>query len=239
MEKNYKLLGFGSVLGLSLIIAALIISSTFMGIKKLDNVVSVSGSAKIAVTSDSARFTASFSRNSLSFELKEAYSQMKRDEEIVSDFFNNQGFKDQFEISPVYMFEVYKNDQNAPKEYNLTQNIALKSSDVELIKKLAKDAQQLVDKDIIFSANPVEYYYSDLPSVRISLLPNAIEDAKERVKAIAESGDRKVGQVQSVSMGVVQVMPAGAIEISDYGSYDTSSIDKEVMVTVKASFNLK
>lgn len=239
MEKNYKLLGFATVLGLSLIIAAIIVASTFMSIKKFDNVVSVSGSAKIAVVSDSARFTASFSRNSLNFELKESYAKMKRDEAVVKDFFNNQGFKDQFEISPVYMYEVYKNDQNGPKEYNLTQNISLKSDNVESIKMLAKEVQQLVDKDIIFSANPVEYYYSNLPSVRISLLPSAIEDAKERVKAIAESSGRRVGQVQSVSMGVVQVMPAGAIEISDYGSYDTSSIDKEVMITVKASFNLK
>lgn len=34
-------------------------------------------------------------------------------------------------------------------------------------------------------------------------------------------------------------MPVGAVEISDYGSYDTSGIEKEVMVTVKASFGLK
>jgi hypothetical protein len=40
-------------------------------------------------------------------------------------------------------------------------------------------------------------------------------------------------------MGVVQVMTAGAIEISDYGSYDTSGIEKEVMVTVKADFKLE
>jgi hypothetical protein len=40
-------------------------------------------------------------------------------------------------------------------------------------------------------------------------------------------------------MGVVQVMPVGAIEISDYGSYDTSGIEKEVMTTVKATFSLE
>jgi hypothetical protein len=40
-------------------------------------------------------------------------------------------------------------------------------------------------------------------------------------------------------MGVVQVMPIGAVEISDYGSYDTSGIEKEVMITVKTVFGLK
>ncbi len=40
-------------------------------------------------------------------------------------------------------------------------------------------------------------------------------------------------------MGVVQVLPPSSTEVSDYGAYDTSSIEKEVMVTVKASFRLR
>jgi len=40
-------------------------------------------------------------------------------------------------------------------------------------------------------------------------------------------------------MGVVQVMPVNSVEISDYGTYDTGSIEKEVMVTVKALFILR
>lgn len=239
MEKNYKLLAFGGVLGISLIVSAYILASTFISLKKYDNVVSVSGSAKVEVVSDSARFSASFSQSAFATDLKAGYEAMKRDEKTVTDFFNEQGFTNQFEISPVYMYEVYKNDQVGPKEYNLTQTISLKSNEVKLIKQLAKNVEQLAAKNLIFSANPVEYYFSGLPALRVSLLPEAIEDAKERVKAIAESSGRKAGEVQSVSMGVVQVMPAGAIEVSDYGSYDTSSIEKEVMVTVKASFGLK
>jgi hypothetical protein len=40
-------------------------------------------------------------------------------------------------------------------------------------------------------------------------------------------------------MGVVQVMPAGTIDVSDYGMYDTASIDKDIMITVKTTFSLK
>jgi hypothetical protein len=39
--------------------------------------------------------------------------------------------------------------------------------------------------------------------------------------------------------GLVQVMAPNSVEVSDYGMYDTSSIDKEIMVTVKASFEIK
>jgi hypothetical protein len=237
MENN-KSLAYGLILGVSLIVASAIVARTFLDVKKLDNIVTVSGSAKQKVTADSARWTGNFSRSILKDQLKDGYASMKSDEKIVSAFFAEKGFKD-VEISPVFMNEIWKNDQNAPKEYNLIQNVQIKSDDVLKMKEIAKTSDQLAAKGIIFSANPVEYYYSKLPELRVSLLPEAIKDAKGRARAIAESSDRSVDAIKSVSMGVVQVMPVGSIDISDYGSYDTSSIDKEVMITVKTVFGLK
>ena len=237
MENNKSII-YGLILGVSLIIASVIVARTFLDIKKLDNVVTVSGSAKQQVTADSARWTGSFSRSVLKDQLKDGYANMKSDEKIVSAFFAEKGFKN-IEISPVFMNEIYKNDQNAPKEYNLIQNVEIKADDVLKMKELAKSSDQLAAKGIIFSANSVEYYYSKLPELRVSLLPEAIKDAKNRAQSIAESSGRSVDAIKSVSMGVVQVMPVGSIDISDYGSYDTSSIDKEVMITVKTVFGLK
>lgn len=239
MEKTIKLTPFGFILGLSLIISAVIVSGTLLDIKKLNNVVSISGSAKQSVTADSARWTGNFSRSAYATDLKSGYEAMKRDENLVVNFLEDQGFGGKFEISPVFMYEVYKSDQLAPKEYNLSQSVEVRSDDVNKMKALAKNTEKLVGSGVVFSSNPVEYYYSKLPEIRISLLPEAIKDAKARAQAIANSSARKVDEIQSVTMGVVQVMPIGAIEISDYGTYDTSSIEKEVMITVKATFSLK
>jgi len=238
MEKPRNLLLFGLIIGASLIITGAVISRTLLDVKELDNVISVSGSAKQTVTSDSARWTGSFSRTTLKDQLKDGYAAMKGDEKIVSDFFKSQGFTN-VEISPVFMNEVYKNDSNAPKEYNLIQNIEIKSDDVNKMKELAKNSDQLANQGVVFSANSVEYYYSKLPDLRVSLLPEAIKDAKNRAGSIAESSGKQVGSIKSVSMGVVQVMSVGSIDVSDYGSYDTSNIEKEVMITVKTVFGLK
>lgn len=239
MKKTNKILLLGLILGGSIITSAWLVSKTFLEVKNLDNVITVSGSAKQKVTADSARWTGNFSRTAIKDNLASGYNQMKTDEKTISDFFIAQGFKDKFEISPVFMNEIYKTDANAPKEYNLIQNIEIKSDDVNKMKELAKNSDQLASKGIIFSANSVEYYYSKLPDLRISLLPEAIKDAKQRAAVIAGSSDKKVDSIKSVSMGVVQVMPVGAVEISDYGSYDTSGIEKEVMITVKTIFSLK
>lgn len=238
MEKIKGLSTFGFIIGASLIITGALISQTLLDVKKSDNIISVSGSAKQIVTSDSARWTGNFSRTILKDQLKEGYAAMKNDEKIVTDFFNAQGFA-KIEISPVFMNEVYKNDSNAPKEYNLVQNIEVKSDDVNKMKELAKNSEQLANQGVVFSANSVEYYYSKLPDLRVSLLPAAIKDAKNRATSIAESSGKKVDSIKSVSMGVVQVMSVGSIDVSDYGSYDTSNIEKEVMITVKTTFGLK
>ena len=239
MKKSNKFLLVGLILGLSLIASSSIVSKTFLDVKNLDNVITVSGSAKQKVTSDSARWTGNFARTVTKDNLKDGYAQMKSDEKTVGDFLIAQGFQDHFEISPVFMNEVYKSDSNAPREYNLTQTIEIKSEDVNKVKELAKNSDQLAGKGIIFSTNAVEYYYSKLPDLRISLLPEAISDAKKRANMIATSSGKNVDSVKSVSMGVVQVMPVGSIDVSDYGSYDTSTIDKEVMITVKTIFSLK
>ena len=56
---------------------------------------------------------------------------------------------------------------------------------------------------------------------------------------MAEATGKSVGSLKSAASGVVQVLPANSLEVSDYGTYDTSKVNKNVMVTVKASFNLR
>jgi len=73
----------------------------------------------------------------------------------------------------------------------------------------------------------------------VELLANAVGDAKARAEQLAQAGGKKIGILKSASSGVVQVMSPNSVEVSDYGMYDTSSIDKEIMVTVKASFETK
>jgi len=238
MEKSNKLLLFGLIVGASFIITGAIVARTFLDVKNLDNVISVSGSAKLSVTADSAVWTGNFSRTVLKDQIKDGYTQMKSDEKIVSDFLSGQGFTD-VEISPVFMNEIYNNNTNEPQQYNLVQNISVKSTDVIKMKELAKNSDKLAAQGVIFSVNPVEYYYSKLPDLRVSLLPEAIKDAKNRAQAIAQSSGKQVDTIKSVAMGVVQVMQVGSTDVSDYGSYDTSTIDKDVMVTVKATFGLK
>lgn len=228
------------IIGVCLIVGTFIVAQSFVSVKKLNDTLSVSGSAKEKVVSDSAKWRAVFSRNTLLSDISNGYSLMKKDEALVSKFLRDSGLKaEEINISAVTMNQLYKNYQDAPIEYNLQQTVEINSPDVAKITNLTKNTQPIIDKGVIFSTQSVEYFTSQLPALRVSLLANAIKDAKDRAQKIAESSDKKVGAIQSATMGVVQVVPVNSVDISDYGNYDTSTIDKEVMVTVKTIFRLE
>ena len=56
---------------------------------------------------------------------------------------------------------------------------------------------------------------------------------------MAKSSNQSVGKLQSASSGVVQVLSKDAVDNGEYGQYDTSKIDKDITVTVRATFGVK
>ncbi|MDD2274309.1 MAG: SIMPL domain-containing protein [Candidatus Pacebacteria bacterium] len=238
MENN-NILKSSVIIGLSFIIGFIIISYSLIQIKSFDNLLVVTGSSKQLVVSDIAKWNASFSRSSYDTNLNNGYTKMKSDEEIVRSFLRENGVSEnEITITPVSMQKNYKYDSNydKPDEYTLTQNVTIESNDIEKIKLISTSAQSVIEKGVIFSANAPQYYYSKLSESRIDLLPLAMEDARKRAESIS---GKKAGSLKSVSMGVVQVLQPNSVDISDYGMYDTSTVEKEIMITVRASFSLK
>jgi len=228
--ENKKILLFGAIWSL-------------ITIKANQNQITVSGSSRQDITSDSVKWTSSFSRIIVAAGTKDGYAQMKKDENAVRKFLTDSGVKpEEINIYPVMMQQNYDYkgaNSNAPTEYTLSQTVEVRSSDVNKIKDLAANIQPLIDQGVFFSTTALEYYYTKLADMRISLLPDAIKDAKARAEKIAEGSGKKIKSISNVDMGVVQVLSPNSVDISDYGSYDTSSIDKQIMITVKAVFNLQ
>lgn len=221
--------------------SVLIYSNNLFKIQNLDNTLSTTGSAVKVVDSDLAKLSSNFSRVVFESELKAGYTLMAQDEAKVVEFLkNNNVTEEEYILSPVRMYEEYYNKASyEEKKYNLTQEVIITSTDIEKVKSLSQKANDLIKLDVIYQTNSPEYYYTKLPEERINLLPEAVKDAQKRAEAIAASTDRKVGTLKSADMGVVQVMQPDSTNISSYGTYDTSTVKKEIMITVKANFVLK
>lgn len=236
-NKNYIVLGL--ILGASLVASFAIASFTFYKFRSMDYI-STTGSAKKPVVSDKVKWTSNISRQVTLSTLKTGYVRMDADLKEVKSFLTANGIEDKsITVSPILMNEVYEQYPSADKKYNLVQNIEVNSTDVVKIDNLSKNTNPLIaDKGVLFATNAVEYYYSKLPEARVELLGSAVADAKARAGELAKAGGQKIGALKSASSGVVQVMSENSVEVSDYGMYDTSKINKEIMVTVKASFEI-
>lgn len=225
----------------SALILAVIIGGIFYTTKTNGgNTLTVTGSAKVAVVADNVIWRSSLSRSVYGSELKTGYAQIANDVKLVQTFMRNQGIADESVIiTPVVVNEEWNQDTLAPKRYTLRQSIEVKSNDVEGLTAIAKKVDQLVAQGVFYQTDSVEYYYSKLNEARVSLLTDAIADAKARAQAMARSSNQSVGKLQSASSGVVQVLSQGAIDNGEYGQYDTSKINKEISVTVRALFTIK
>jgi len=237
--ENSNILKGSIILGIFFVIGLSIVSYSLMQIKSFDNVLVVTGSAKQTVLSDTVKWNGSFTRKVSDENLSSGFTQMKKDETVVKNFLLENGIKEsEITISPVSMEKnyYYEKSYSSPDEYTLVQNITIQSENIEKIKETSKNIEPIIEKGVIFSSYSPQYYYSGLSEARISLLPKAMEDAKKRAESIT---GKSVGSLKSVSMGVVQVLQPNSVDISDYGMYDTSTVEKEVMITVKASFSLR
>ena len=255
MEIKNELVFSAAILAAGIIIATAIGADSFYRAKQLNNVLSVTGSAEKIVTSDTVKWQSSISRSVDTANLKSGSAQMASDINILKQYFKNSGILDgEITINPVTVapfcqsqngisYDKFGNQScgSSPTAgYNLQQVISVESSRVDEITKLSQSASDyFIGQGLVFSTQSLEYYYSKLADLRLDLLTQATKDAKDRADRIAQSTGKKVDILQNASMGVFQVTAKNSVDVSDYGIYDTSSLEKKVTGVVRTSFSLK
>lgn len=243
MSEHTDITRAGTMVAIGIVSASLIFSIFFYAARVVNpGELSVTGSARIRVTSDTVKWTMQLSRFSDSTGLESAYRELEADRVTVLSVLADQGILSENVVAtPVFTEQDYSYtyDLSAPRKYTIRQTLTVESNDIDQITRVAKNIQNLVSVGSVISTYSLEYLYSKLPELRVELLSDAVIDAKARAEKIAESSGSRVGSLRAASQGVVQVLAPNSVEVSDYGAYDTSSIEKEVMATVRASFGVK
>lgn len=227
------------VLGIALLGCAAIASYTAYKIKASQDIVEVTGSAKVAVVADYAKLTLSLEAKTGLTNQADGYNRIETATQKIVTYLNAQDYTDietpAPSIFPTYSYPQY--GEPIMTGHQVTRQIIVRGSDVDGIQKLANSIEPFTGPGYTVSIGSVELTYQNLPETRVTLLTEAIADAKARAEAIAKETGREVGALRTASSGVVQVLPAGGVDVSDYGTYDTQSLNKEVMVTVRAKFS--
>ena len=234
--EKFQLVWLAVILALGLVIAVKVATN---GVSK-DNI-SVTGSAYQIVKSDSGR---------LEFEIRArkphkqaAYNTVKTQLPVVMKYLEEKGITD-IEVKAANGYNSYKytpngNMTNDIAYYNLSQLVIIKSDDVQKIKEISTDVQQLLDKGIDINVHSPEYFYSKLGDLKVKLLQDATTDAKDRATAMLKATHNKPGKIQSVRMGVFQITPVDSTNVSDMGINDTTTVDKKVTAVANVVFRIK
>lgn len=227
------------ILGGALVLSSIIGSWTFYAARTTDTL-SATGSAKERVQADTAKWTLRVERIVYEGAVAGAYTQVAADTARIKKFLADNGVTaEQIVVSPIFVDEYYGGNYESNRRLAVRQNVTVTSPDVSRVNTMSQNTLALAQQGVSFSPQAPEFYVSNLPELRVRLLGEAIKDAKKRADEIAGALNQKVGKMQQASSGVVQVLAPNSIEVADYGQYDTSSIEKDVMVTARATFKLR
>lgn len=230
-------------MALGFIIGVIIFTRTWHSNYKLNQTISVTGSAIQQFTSDIGYLSAEIKAKAPTSE--QAYQKLQSEKPAVINFFVQNGFKKediQMETPTSYSQQQYdKNGRPTGKILSWTyhQNVKVKSNDVQKIKAMSLKMDSLVQQGISLTVHSPKYFYSKLDSLKMKIQFRAAKNAKIRAQKISKATGQKLGIMRNARMGVLQIRPINSTRVSGGGIRDASTIQKEIMGVVSAEFQIK
>lgn len=242
------------VIGISIVITAFILGQSFKNRNENLDSISVIGLGAKDFVSDEILWSGSFTASSS--DIKTAYNKIISDQKIVADFFITKGFKsNEFSFGAVNFQKKFREVkiQNANGEYINTEQVfdgyeatqsitflAKKNPDLmKRIEDVSSKTSELINSGIELTSNSIQYTYSNLPSLKQSLIEKATKDANERAIKIVKTAEGSLGKLKSASMGVFQITGQGSTAEDSYGgNNDTFSKNKTARITVRLEYIL-
>ena len=230
----------GVALAIGLVLSSMIFGWFYSKTKKGDDAITVTGSAKRRIRSDLVLWSAGVSAQSA--QLSDAYRQLSESVPRIKQYLLEKGIPEsQMTVSSINTTTLKRQDDNGNETsdvtgYSLRQEIEVRSTEVDKIAKIAREATELINQGILIESNAPQYYFTPIGDLKIEMLGEAAKDAKVRAEKIAASTGNAIGAVRSARMGVLQITAADSTEVSDSGIYNTATIDKDMTAVVNVSF---
>lgn len=247
-----NIVAFGVLISFAWVISSFVLANGLASINT-HNAISVTGTAERMVTSDAGKWNFMLARQATPEAYGYTAKQLKDAQVVVVKYLTSHGVDEKMiTISPLTSTVVCQSQNQVMYDgagrqqcsgsfvYSLAQTIIVESDNVKMIKDLSLDAPNALSLlGVQVQTVSVDFFYTKLASIRAELLEEASKNAKERANAIAKSTGNKIGGVKDASQGVFQVTQKNSTDVSDYGSYDTSTVDKKITAIVRASFEVK
>jgi hypothetical protein len=234
-------LALGVALAVGLVLAAWIVASSLERIKLAGDKITVKGYAEEKVISDAGTWRAIVSVRGP--DLTTAYGKLDADSARVVKYLESVVGADAERLQrgtvntqTIQEFGPGGVQTGRILGYELSRQFEFSSQNVAQIGTIATGASRLISDGVAINAMPPQYFFTDLNAVKVRLIGAATKDSLLRAQQFAANSGVTVGPLRSASQGVFQITSPNSTETADYGSYDTSTVEKLVKAVVTVEY---
>lgn len=239
------------VLSIAMLAAAWVLASTWERVRTRprDRSIRVTGSAEKRIVSDLIQWAAAVQVQDM--DRSAAYRRLREHVEQTVKYLVSQGIeKDEIRVSSASAHEQFETEfvgtgeerieRQVSTGFVMRQRVVVSSPDVAAVEKVSREVTQLLERGISIDSEMPRYFYTKLGELKIEMLAAASKDARARADNIVEAaGGDKIERLLSADMGVININPPNSRETSWQGNNDTTSLQKDIITIVHATFELE
>ena len=220
----------------AIVLSAAILGYSFYATRVNRETITVVGAATERFSADTVKWRLSVTKTVAAGELSSAYAGMRLDYDRLEQVFLSSGLaEEEISAQPVSSHPIHS-AQGEINTYRMIQPVQVISRKLDIVEDLALDPGSFLSGEMILEQSRLEYFYSEIDTLKHQLLGAATKDARRRAEEIAQPAGVTVGTISEARAGVFQIREPFSTEVSGYGMYDTSSREKEISVTLHATF---
>jgi hypothetical protein len=237
MKNTLKVCLVALILAVALIVSSYTLSRFYLRLER-EKVITVKGAAQKRGISDKASLAARITVQSTSIE--QAYNTLQTQVSQLASLLQTDRTimvtSSNVDLEKVYKRTPDGESTNEIDYFVLSQHFRLSSGDVKTVEALSREISNLLASGIQISVYGPEYYITDLTGSKMELLAAATNDGYKRAQLMAANSGGKVGKLIEAQQGVFQITMPDSTDISDYGAYDTSTIEKDIKAVVTLKY---
>jgi hypothetical protein len=130
------------------------------------------------------------------------------------------------------------NRTNEIEYVTATRSLRVNSAKVQDLDRLSRKLYDLNGEGIRLTLSGPDFFVSNLDEVKIDLMKRATKNGRDRAEIMAKSSGEKLGSLVSARQGVIQITKPNSTRTSNYGIYDTETIEKVVKLVVTLEFKI-
>ena len=211
--------------------------------------ITVKGVAEKEVTSDLATFSCSIKAKAAT--RPDGYKEITKLSQELCKHLDALGFtaamRENASIScdEIYKTEYYTDENNKKASklvfdyYDLTYSVRIRTANVKLVENNVLKVNDLTSKGFEVTVSAPQYFISNPERYKLELVNSASASAAERARTAAQHSGSKLGALMIARQGVIQITAPASNETSDYGIYDTGSVQKVMRLVMTMKFSLK